>query len=97
MLGDACCPGLLSKAANAPPLVPMCVASGASGIQGAARRGGQRIVNVIGSLFAFELGDPLVPGDTALKINRLPPARNTSRQSNTAVTPVRHQLEYRKS
>ena len=30
MLGDACCPGLLSKGANAPFLgVPMCVASGA--------------------------------------------------------------------
>ena len=46
-LDDAYCTGFLSNGVNAPPLVPMCLASGAFGgckcIQGAARTGGQRI------------------------------------------------------
>ena len=74
MLADACCPGMLSKGANAPSLVPMCVASGQQvvlGIQGAARTGGQRESNCYwqeGSyLFTFELGT-ISARDMALNI-----------------------------
>ncbi len=66
MLDDACCcTGFLSNGANAPPLVPMCVASGALGAsEFKAQRG--RVANGYHLLVAvvrirIRTRDPLVP------------------------------------
>lgn len=102
---DACYPGLPSKEANAPSLgVPMCVASGAWNAWNPGRSEDEdgwptnsTYLNYHWQLIRFRT-KPVSARDLGAKdLNRLRPARNTNRPSNTAVTPVRHQLEYGKS